>query len=124
MKIALDTNVLIYATKLLSEDTYVIDAHYFIKRIKDEGIDTIVPAPALAEFLFGYPTQDHGKVIRSLQSWAFIAPFDVAAASLSAKLNKDAMKPNTRGERTRTEVKTDAQILACSIIHGASAFYT
>lgn len=89
-----------------------------------ENANVVVPAVAIAEFVYPIDPADQSRVIADLADRFMIRPFDVSCCALAAQLWK-LMRPNQkRVSGGRDLVKSDALIVACAKRHGASTFFS
>jgi predicted nucleic acid-binding protein len=139
--IALDTNILIYASKLPTDpdpDGFHQSARELISHLSSDntqkGKRVLLPSIVLAEYLIPIEKAKRGSVLKNLEKWVFVAGFDAQAASIAANLFPDAVETWRKEKATNPEseyarksrqvLKSDVLILATVIAHGGSRFYT
>ena len=124
--ICFDTTILIWGVQgqaKSGQEEMVGRTRRFIESLHEQNEQIMVPTPALAEYLQGVETDDRKKQLAILER-SFITPaFDLPAAYLAAGLaRKAAALP--KGETPKQTVKTDLQIIATAIHHGATKIIT
>lgn len=137
--IALDTNILIYASKQPQEADpggYHQSARELIAGFETQQKDkrVILPSLCLAEYLTPVPKSKRNAVLKNLEAWSFIAGFDARAANITADLmhdvfedwkNERAVRPESEyAQRPRQMIKSDVIVLATAIAHGGTILYT
>lgn len=137
--IALDTNILIYASKQPHE----ADPRGFHQSARELilGFETqqkekrvILPSLCLAEYLTQVPKSKRNAVLKSLESWSFIAGFDAKAANITADMMRDVFEDwkkekvnqpeSDYAQRSRQIIKSDVIVLTTAVAHGGTILYT
>jgi hypothetical protein len=104
----------------------------FVKDLSRKGEKILIPDPALSEFLVtavfaGASIQDYLKIIQDAQHFV-TKPFGVRAAVEVAERLATAIKSGDKREGQKSEpwekLKIDRQIIAISIVEGATAIYS
>ena len=98
-------------------------ARKYIRHLDEQGELVMVPAPALAEYLAGFPVEEHEAQLRVIQKRFIVPALDVGAARIAGELlaNRPHIKnlraTDYKGERQRVSV--DALVLAVAIANNA-----
>ena len=89
-----------------------------------------MPAPALAEYLVGLDDKEVIRSLRIVQKRFVVAPFDVAAATMAARLHRIARANQGQsalphgGTANKRQLKADVSITAVARIQGCTALFT
>lgn len=123
MRIALDTNILLYAHQAPSPTD-----HPTLARLKSQSrallgapptpMSFLVPAPALGEWLSDYEQEERALMLQEIQSWATIIPYDAKVAAVVGGLwrkRKAMIRPK---DRSWACIKVDLEIFACALAWG------
>jgi hypothetical protein len=103
-----------------------------VKELSRKGEKILIPDPALSEFLVtavfaGASIQDYLKIVQDAQHFV-TKPFGVRAAVEIAERLAAAIKAGDKREGQKSEpwekLKIDRQIIAISIVEGATAIYS
>lgn len=106
--------------------------NHLVRELSQKGDKILIPDPALSEFLItavlaGASIQDYLKIIQDAQHFV-TKPFAVRAAVEVAERVAAAIKAKDKREGEKSEpwekLKYDRQIVAISIVEGASAIYS
>ena len=130
MRIAIDTNVLIWGVRQAAtagQEARIGEAEAFLEWSAERGDEIAVPATAVAEYLVGESAESHSAVLNLLAGTFRILPFDVRAVSLAASLRQDpAFLSQLRGQfgTTRVHVKSDIEIVATAKACGAGRLFS
>lgn len=89
----------------------------------------VIPVPALGEFLIHEDESRHDAVTAELRRRFHLAPYDLPAASIAARIWQQAQACGAYPELiadgvTRQIIKVDTQILAVALAQGATVLYT
>lgn len=132
-KVALDTNILIHGVQLQAgpgEEWKAERAAALLARLEAKEVIVVVPAPALAEYLAGLDDKDIHRSLRIVQKRFVIAPLDVAAATMAARLHRIARADQGQaslldgGTANKRQLKADVFITAVAKIQGCTALFT
>ena len=111
--IALDTNILVYASKQPQEADprgYHQSARELIAGFETQQKDkrVILPSLCLAEYLTRVPKSKRNAVLKNLEAWSFIAGFDAKAANITADLMHNVFEDwkNERAVRPERDRKS------------------
>ncbi|HVA48043.1 MAG TPA: PIN domain-containing protein [Pirellulales bacterium] len=134
MSAAIDAMVLMWAMRALStarpksatDDDLALQqrAWMLLEMLHDEKRQIVVPTVAVAELLAGIPHAQHGQFVAEMQQRFFMPPFDIRAASVSAKLWQDHRGLPKADQLSRSVLKADALIIATAKVAGATDFYS
>lgn len=125
--ICFDTMVLIWGVQgaASSEQTELIArTKRYISSLADANERILIPTPAVTEYLQGFEPGERKRQLELLQRHFVIVSYDLPAAYLAADLAHRAGAPKASGDIPRQAVKTDIEILATAIVHGASRIIT
>ena len=80
------------------------------------------------------PKSKRNAVLKSLESWSFIAGFDAKAANITADMMRDVFEDwkkekvnqpeSDYAQRSRQIIKSDVIVLATAVAHGGTILYT
>ena len=124
--ICFDTTVLIWGVQgraRKGQEGMVERTRQYIDSLRDTNERIMIPTPALTEYLAGFDSVARRHQLAALQRNFVIPAFDVPAAYLAGGLARDAGMIEAP-EPTRQQVRTDCQIVATAIVHGASQIIT
>lgn len=96
----------------------------YITSLADANERIIVPTPAVTEYLQFFDPRERRRQLQLLERHFIIVSYDLPAAYLAADLAYRAGGPKATGEIPRQAVKTDIEILATAIVHGATSIIT
>jgi predicted nucleic acid-binding protein len=124
--ICFDTTILIWGVQGVArtgQEEMIDRTRRYILFLREQNEQIMVPTPALAEYFQGFDTEDRKNQLSILERSFIIPAFDLPAAYLAAGLaRKAAGVPH--GEIPKQTVKTDLQIIATAIHHGATKIIT
>lgn len=132
-KVALDTNILIHGVQMRTspgEDWKTERAAALLARLEAKDVIAIIPAPVLAEYLVKLEAREVSRSLKTIQMRFTVAPLDVAAAVMAARLHKSALgdKEQTSlldgGNVSKRHLKADVLITAIAKMQGCSALFT
>lgn len=99
-------------------------AAVLLDELAETGETVIVPSIVAAETLIKIDPDKHGEFIAQLHSLFVLPPFNLAAASLAARLwQRRAEKPSEKAN-SRVCLKADLMIIATAVVTGASVYYS
>jgi predicted nucleic acid-binding protein len=132
MKVALDTNILIYMFKDPASEAsspeqadYQRRANVLLRDLEDERAELVVPSIVIAEYLCGISPQFHSRVIAEFQERFYVIPsFDLAASAKSAELWIAHRKLPKSEQLDRSQLKVDILIIACASVANATRYYS
>jgi predicted nucleic acid-binding protein len=135
--IAIDTNILIYATNpidLPDSNGFNQSARELIRSQQYNNTRIIIPTICMTEYLQAIEPEKRTPIYKTIESWAFIAGYDSDAVGIGTIISEQAIalfkaekskNPNSQfAKEGRQRIKTDALILATAIAHGAKTIYT
>jgi predicted nucleic acid-binding protein len=95
-----------------------------MKSANGEGFKLVVSTITLAEYLVGVEPSRHAKVTDQFNEWFLLKPFDAQAASIAARLWKDAPTTLRKQYGLRSVFAADVKIIATAKAAGAERFYS
>lgn len=125
--ICLDTMVLIWGVQgaARSRQEHMVErTRRFLRSLRADNEVLMVPTPALAEYLQGFQATDRRSQFVRLEEFFFLPAFDSASAYLAAELSRQKVVREAYRSGDRQAVKTDIQIIATAIVHGAERIVT
>lgn len=125
--ICLDTMVLIWGVQGAAQrrQEHMIElTRRFLRALRNEQTTLMIPAPALAEYLQGFPQAKRQAQLAHLEEFFYLPAFDSASAYLAAGLSRQGSVREAYRAGNRQAVKTDVQIIATAIVHGAQRILT
>lgn len=132
MLVCVDTHVLIWGVQGVSrpnQSDMIPKTWCLLRDIDKAGDRILVPTPAIWEYLLGIDNEEHGNVISTFQQRFRIAPFDVKAAHIAARLWKNKMEGALDRDEWvacsgRQKLKIDCQIVAIAVACDAKIIYS
>lgn len=125
--ICFDTMVLIWGVQgaaRAGQEPMIERTRRYIHSLRKTNERVLVPTPALAEYLQNFDDRDRRRQLDLLAQHFFIASFNLPAAYLAAGLARKAAGVERSAEVSRQAQKTDVQIIATAVVHGASRIVT
>lgn len=131
--VCLDNHILIWGIResaTSGQERMVHRAKAFIDDCFSNGTQLVIPSVVMGEMLTDIPAREHQLVINLMVKGFFLAPYDIKAAAVFAKVwkeNKDSgLTQSIRNElmATRQELKADAMIVATAISLNCEAIYS
>jgi len=131
--IAVDTNILIYASAPSKDDQdrfLFLKAKALLEKIKAEQKNIALPVPVVAEFLSGMNADKTGSVYQTLVTEFVLLPFDDKSALVYAHImqnrHKDGIWDTYKAKEglPRRCLLADIAILATAEAHKVPVFYT
>lgn len=125
--ICLDTMVLIWGVQGAArsrQEQMVERTRRFLRNLRSGNETLMVPTPALAEYLQGFQEADRRVQLTQLEELFYLPAFDSASAYLAAELSRRERVREAYRSGDRQAVKTDVQIVATAIVHGAKRIIT
>ncbi len=125
--ICFDTMVLIWGVQGWAspqQKEMVSRTKRYISTLADDNERIMIPTPAVTEYLQGFEPRERKRQLQLLERHFIIVSYDLPAAYLAADLGHRAGGPKTVGDIPRQAVKTDIEILATAIAHGATSIIT
>ncbi len=124
--ICFDTMVLIWGVQgsASSKQTEIVGrTKRYIASLADANERIIVPTPAVTEYLQFFDPRERRRQLQLLERHFIIVSYDLPAAYLAADLAYKAGGPKATEDIPRQAVKTDIEILATAIVHGATSIH-
>jgi predicted nucleic acid-binding protein len=130
--VCFDTNVAIWAIheQATPGQEYMIErTQRFIQQLDANKDKIMIPSVVLSEFLLPIPAEHHALTLNLMQRSFIIAPFDLQASAVFAKIWQIKHAAATIQELrqqgfTRTQLKADCMIVATAIAKGAGCIYS
>lgn len=123
--IALDTTILINATKAPNENEPNIEiCAELLNQLHETKAVVCIPVTVVAEYLAGLPDDDVEASAKFLRAKFQIAPFDAPAAVRAAQLRKKERQNTEPRAGCRRDISPDCQILAIALTSKATTLYT
>ena len=125
--ICFDTMVLIWGVQGAArpgQEEMIDRTRRYIRSLAKENQQIMVATPALTEYLQHFDERERKRQLELLEKHFLIASFDLPSAYLAAGLARKAGGPSRQGSIPRQAVKTDYQIIATAIVHGAVSIIT
>ena len=130
MAVSIDAQILIWGIKRQSTPNradMIPRAVKFFQKCQDTRTQVFLPAQSFAEFLVGYTPEQRQQTLAVLPRTFIVKPFDAKAAAIAADLQRswnDLREIMAEYGLTKQQVKSDINVLATSIAHGASHLYS
>lgn len=125
MKVALDTNILLYGLRNNDDDNDFVKDSKKILSIQKGNFELFLPTPVIGEYLSNFPEseQEH-EYMNLLMSYAVIN-YDVRTALQVAKIwSREKNQREWSVEYPKSCLKIDIEIMACCINHGMNLLCT
>ncbi len=132
--VCVDTHILIWGIKKEAsqgQEQMIQLANDFLQSLDKEKVITIVPSVVIGELLLRIFPENHDEFISQFSQDFLVAPYDILAASFSAKVwqkNKtEGTIENIRNENTsvnREIIKIDCQIIGIALAQKANCIYS
>ena len=131
MKVAVDTNILIYMFK--DPDSHATPEQSDLQRrgnvlwsdLEQQQAELIVPSIVVSEYLCGISLKFHSRVIAEFNDRFHAIPsFDLAASAKAAELWIAHRKLPTSEQLSRNHLKVDVMIIACATVAHANVYYS
>lgn len=125
--ICIDTMVLIWGVQGVAstgQEAMIDRTRRYIRSLEKENRRIMVPTPALTEFLQNFDDGSRQRQLQVLERHFWIASYDLPAAYLAAGLARKTRDSPRQEGISRRAVKTDIQIIATAIVHGATEIIT
>lgn len=124
--ICIDTNVLIWGVQGVSrpdQEVMIGRTQRYLRQLSRDNERVMVPSVVVGEYLQGFPDNEHDAQLGVLSANFFLPPYDARCASLAAQL-QSAGQPSHGQAGVRITFKSDVQIIATAICHGATKIVT
>ena len=126
--IALDANILVWGIRGIPDPNrpdMVERCKALIADLEDQKQTRLIPSVVFAEYLIGHTAEQQAEEVRIIGRHYFIAPFDGRAATIAAELyDAQVFKQIVTADGVgRQCLKTDYNVIATAIRHGASSLY-
>lgn len=125
--ICLDTMVLIWGVQgaaRAGQEPMIDRTSRYIRSLRADKTRIMIPTPAVAEYLQGFAEPERGRQLELLARRFVIPAFDLPACYLAADLARRARESSPTGGASRQAIKTDLQIIATAVVHGAQRIVT
>lgn len=125
--ICFDTMVLIWGVQgsASSKQPKIVDrTKRYVASLAKANERIIVPTPAVTEYLQFFDPRERRRQLQLLERHFIIVSYDLPAAYLAADLAYRAGGTKATEDIPRQAVKTDIEILATAIVHGATSIIT
>lgn len=123
--ICFDTGPLIWGVQgqaHAGQEQFVERTKRYIRSLSREKKTIMIPAPVVAEYLIGIPTEKHVQHQELIEKLFYVPSFDLKAARIAAEIENDKalMTAIRNGEQLdRQRLRVDVQILATAITNNA-----
>ena len=130
--VCFDNHILVWGIKeqaTLGQEDMIPRAKALIKHLDEIHDHILIPSVVVAEFLLPIPSEEHALVLNLFNRSFLVASFDTAAASIFAKIWRSKKEQSVidalaKGGKTRTELRTDSQIVAIAVSQKAECIYS
>lgn len=124
--VTIDTMTLIWGIQRKGPKELLTRTKWLFQQLEDHNAQVIVPSVALSEFLVPVATKSKSAIAQRMADRFIVAPFDLPAALIAAKLFGNSKKnlPDTPPAGTRNILKADTMIVATAAAHGATQFFS
>jgi predicted nucleic acid-binding protein len=124
--ICFDTTVLIWGVQGSARGgAEIVDrTRRYIDSLAKDNERIMIPTPAVTEYLQVFGPDDRRRQLEILARHFVIQAFDLPSAFLAADIAYKTGAPKVSKDVTRQAVKTDIEILATALVHGASSLIT
>jgi predicted nucleic acid-binding protein len=127
--ICVDTCVLIWGVQSHGnpkKNPKIDKTRRYLEFLAEEEIPIMVPSPVVTEYLMGFKEDEHPAELNKLGHRFFLPSFDVAAATVAARLmsGKKISTVASQSGVSRNVVKFDLQVVATAIVHHADKIVT
>jgi len=96
----------------------------YLRQLTRDNARVMVPSVVVGEYLQGFPSSERDAQLEALSANFFLPSYDARCASLAAQL-QGVGQPSSQGQPgVRITFKSDVQIIATAICHGASMIVT
>jgi predicted nucleic acid-binding protein len=131
--VGIDTMILIWAMpqpqeKGTAPKPYVVEmqrrAKLLLRELAAAEDDIVAPTITASEWLCGIKPTKHGSFLAALQESFILAPFDLPAVALAARLFQEVRQLPKSEQSERPRLKADVMIVATAKVAGARRFYS
>lgn len=124
-RVAIDTMVLIWGVRKGGPEEKRKCAEWLFDQFDDDGVQVVVPAVSIAEYLIPVPPNKRAAVVAEISTMFHIQPLDPIAATIAASLWEVGKKRIKKGaEFDRLILKVDTLVVGCAKSAGVTALYT
>jgi predicted nucleic acid-binding protein len=130
--VCLDTQIVIWAIKeeaTLGQEDMIPRAQEFLLQLDKQKANILLPTVVVSDLLLPIPQREHGAFVKEISKRFLIAPYDMSAALLYARIWQDRYDEQIVDEllnegNTKGYIKANCMIVAIAIAQNADCIYS